>query len=183
MLPRRAHQRPKNLVRDAAAAFIRGTSFGWGKRELATWLVCHYSPSLAVDAAALPNECPEVASSGAASSLDEESVERVILEARTTTLRLLAELSWPSQRVSLARRAIASGAVVELGSSLGERSWAPVGRGRMRLMNRVGSLFLADALNHPFDYRSLSLCRECGELGFSVAVAHDEWCERARRVA
>ncbi len=188
MLPRRseiASIKPASSVRQAAAAFVRGTTFGWGRRDLASWLVCHYSPCLVSDAAAQPDtqRACTASLSAASAHLDDERVEQLILDARCSVLRLLSDLGWASQAAVLARDAIGSGYVIEMRDPLGEPSWAPVGRNKMRLAERVGSLFIADALNHPRDYRNVTLCRYCGELGFSAKTAHPSWCERALRVA
>ena len=188
MLPRRSEitsEKPASSVRQAAAEFVRGTTFGWGRRELASWLVCHYSPCLVSDAAANASaqRACSATLSAASAHLDDERVEQLILDARCSVLRLLSDLAWASRTASLARDAIGSGYVIEMREPLGQPSWAPVGRNRMRLADRVGSLFIADALNNPRDYRSVTLCRYCGELGFSAKTNHPSWCERALRVA
>ena len=188
MLPRRSEifsLKPSSSVREAAAEFVRGTTFGWGRRDLATWLVRHYSPCLITDAAAQPDaqRACTATLSAASSHLDDERVEQLILDARSSVLRLLSDLGWASQAAILARDAIGSGHVLEMRDPLGQLSWAPVGRARMRLADRVGSLFIADALNNPRDYRNVTLCRYCGELGFSAKANHPSWCERALRVA
>ncbi len=172
-------------VRKAAAEFVRGTTFGWGRRELATWLVCHYSPCLVSDATAQKDTQQGCTASLSAASahLDDERVEQLILDARCSVLRLLSDLGWASQAASLGRDAIGSGFVIEQRDPLGQLIWAPVGRNRMRLADRVGSLFIADSLNNARDYRNVTLCRYCGELGFSEKANHPSWCERALRVA
>ncbi len=191
MLPRRSQvastvARAPSSARLAAAEFVRGTTFGWGRRELASWLVGHYSPCLVADAVVHPDG-PRGSSaplSATSPHLDDESVERLILDARSSALRLLSDLSWPSQAAARAKCAIASGFVIATRDPRGKRSWAPVGRKRMRLAERVGSLFIADALDNPHDYVNVSLCRSCGELGFGAgAPAHEAGCTRARHVA
>ncbi|MDF2695730.1 MAG: hypothetical protein K0S65_4113 [Labilithrix sp.] len=185
MLPRRspvassfASARPSSPMRLAAAEFVRGTTFGWGRRDLASWLVCHYSPSLIVDA--VRDNGSEIATPA---RLDDESVERLILDARCTVLRLLSDLAWPSQAAATARDAVGAGFVVARRGPRGELQWAAVGRRKMRLADRVSSLFIADALENPRDYRNVSLCRFCGELGFGARASHPSWCEHALRVA
>jgi hypothetical protein len=186
MLPRRspiASLRPPSPVREAATEFIRGTTLGWGRRDLASWLVCHYSPCLVTDDVRTRGQSCFASLSRASTRLDEESVERVILDARSSVLRLLAALASSSQAAAAARNAIGSGFVIARRDSQGDLRWAPVGRQRMRLADRVGSLFIADALANPRDYRGVSLCRYCGELGFGMRSAHQSWCEHARHVA
>jgi hypothetical protein len=193
MVPRRISSLPnskRSPVREAACEFVRGTAFGWGREELARWLVCQYSPCLVVDATVHPDgtrtDQPGVAAtlSTASYRLDDDRLEQLILDARSSVLNLLSDLAWESHRVQLSRTMIAKGSVIKQRDGKGGFWWMPVGRKRMRLAERVSSLFVADALNAPFDYRHVALCRECGELGFSTPIAHEASClNRLRRVA
>jgi hypothetical protein len=179
----------RSPVREAACEFIRGTAYGWGREELARWLVCQYSPCLVVDATVHPDagvglrERVAATLSTASYRLEDERLEQLILDARSSVLNLLSDLAWESHRIVLSRTMIAAGAVIKQRDGKGGFWWMPVGRKRMRLAERVSSLFVADALNAPFDYRSVTLCRECGELGFSVPIVHEGSCNRLRRVA
>ncbi|HVH44362.1 MAG TPA: hypothetical protein VM925_18545 [Labilithrix sp.] len=175
-------------VREAAAEFIRGTTFGWGRHDLATWLVSQYAPCLVADVPQSADkeaaEADAVSSHSTASSqLDDDRIEQLILDARSTVLRMLSDLAWPSHAKEISQRAVASGAVIALRDAIGTPTWAPVARKRMRLAERVSSLFIADSLNTPHQYRNISLCRHCGELGFTAPIPHPSWCERAARVA
>ncbi|MDB5220632.1 MAG: hypothetical protein JWO86_8559 [Myxococcaceae bacterium] len=160
-------------VRGAGSAFLRGTTVGWGRRELADWLVCQYAPCAATPL------YPETADSAPASerTLDEGILERVILDARGRALRLLADLVVPWQASPIARLAVACGNVVAQRDERGGIAYSPVGLARMRLAERVASLFIADYLNHPMDYRWVLTCRECGELAFAAELEHAPWCE------
>jgi hypothetical protein len=176
----------RSAVREAAAVFIRGTTFGWGRYELANWLVCHYSPCLVSDATVHPDghvDAARATLSAASNKLDEERLESIVLDARCAVLRLLSDLTWPSVSTTLLHAAIAGGNVIRVPDRNGRSSWAPVGRSRMGLADRVSSLFIADALNTPDDYREVLLCRYCGELGFNREVLHDSACESALSVA
>jgi hypothetical protein len=160
-------------VRGAASSFVRGTTVGWTRRELADWLVCQYAPC-----AASPLY-PESAEPPPASerTLDEGILERVILDARGHALRLLADLVVPWQASPIARLAVACGTVVSQRDERGGIAYSPVGLKRMRLGERVASLFIADYLNHPTEYRWVMTCRECGELAFATELEHASWCE------
>jgi hypothetical protein len=176
-----------SAVREAATAFVRGTTFGWGRQDLARWLVCQYSPCLVADATVVPGSRRDAALatlSAASSQFDDERIERIILDARSGILRMLSDLGWPTLARQIAKRAVAMGDVRKVRMPDGAAIWAPVGRARMRLADRVASLFLADAMNRPAAYRQVLLCRHCGELGFTTPIVHDASCERAeRRVA
>jgi hypothetical protein len=159
-------------VRGAASAFLRGTTAGWSRRELADWLVCQYAPCAATPL------YPESAEEAPASerTVDEGILERVILDARGRALRLLADLVAPSQASPIARLAVACGRVASQRDVRGGIAYSPVGLKRMRLGDRVASLFVADYLNHPSDYRWVTMCRECGEVAFAADLEHASWC-------
>lgn len=183
VVPAKPSPESASPIRQAANEFVHGTAFGWGRRELATWLVCQYSPCLVADAAVHPDG--GVLSDGIATSmqLDDESLERLILDARCGVLKLLADLPWPSEVAIHAEAAIGAGHVVATHDASGARRWVPVGRKRMRLVERVGSLLIADALENPSDYLMLSLCRTCSELLFGGKAEHQATCGNARHVA
>jgi hypothetical protein len=166
------HEGRPDRVRGAASAFLRGTTLGWGRRELADWLLCQYAPC-----AATPlddDRAPELPASER--TVDEGILERVILDARGRALRLLADLVAPSQASPVARLAVACGTVAAQRDARGGIAYSPVGLARMRLGDRVASLFIADYLNHPGDYHNVTMCRECGELAFGADVEHSAWC-------
>jgi hypothetical protein len=160
-------------VRGAGVAFLRGTTAGWSRRDLVDWLVCQYAPC----AADPLHEDGDELSPAAERALDEGMIERVILDARARVLRLLGELVVPWQASPLARLSIASGAVVAQRDQRGGVAFSPVNLKRVRLAERVTSLFVADYLNRPNEYRWLMLCRECGEVAFSTELTHAPWCE------
>ena len=160
-------------VRGAGAAFQRGTTVGWGRRELADWLMCQYAPCAATPLDAESSELPPAFER----TLDEGILERVIVDARARALRLLADLVDPSQASPIARLAVACGTVVPQRDERGGIAYSPVRLRRLRLSERVASLFIADYLNHPTDYRWVMLCRECGELSFAADLEHASWCK------
>lgn len=160
-------------VRLAAVAFMRGTSSGWGRRELAEWLVCHYSPCTAKPL--FPERADESKLSDR--TVDETTVERVILDARMRALRLLGDLVVPWQACPITRLAVASGIVLSERDQRGAVAYSPVGKKKMRLSERVASLFIADYLNQPTEYRWVMTCRECGELSFATELEHGITCD------
>jgi hypothetical protein len=83
-----APQSRLDRVRGAGAAFLRGTTVGWDRRELADWLVCQYAPCAATPLDAESTELPPACER----TLDEGILERVILDARGGALRLFADL-------------------------------------------------------------------------------------------
>jgi len=160
-------------VRGAGVAFVRGTLLGCSRRDLADWLVCQYAPSVTPPLYAERNDYPP----GSEAPLDDAFLQSVIVEARVRVLELLADLVVPWRATSIARLAVACGTVAPERDACGGVAYAPVRLTRMRLSQRVGSLFIADYLNRSVDYRWVMMCCGCGELAFAAELAHASWCE------
>lgn len=160
-------------VRNAGSAFVRATALGWSRRDLANWLVCQYAPC----AVAPPGEDRGARPPAAERAFDDGMFERVILDARAHVLRLLRDLAVPSRASPIARLAIASGTVVARPDGYGDFVYAPVALTSLRIQDRAASLFIADYLNRPHEYRWLTTCRSCGELSFTGELEHAGWCE------
>lgn len=175
-----AADRPATSARDAAAAFVRGATRGFGRRELAEWLMCHYATCV-IPSDAEPDT--ERSPAGGPVNVDESSVARVVRRARIAAERLLDELADPHRATSIARLMIATGEVATVRDERGAVAWAPVDLPRMRLHHRVASLLVADYLNAPFEYRDVRVCHGCGAIGFGGRDAHAEGdaCDRPRR--
>jgi hypothetical protein len=156
--------------REAGIAFVRGTTSGWGRSDLASWLVCHYAPSVIPCGDAGPRRACGI------TVVDEPTIERVVLEARAKVLRTLSELTVRDRATTLARTFIARGDVLAVRDSTGGVAHAPVDRPRMALADRVVSLFVADWLNDRLSYRVVKHCGECGDVAIGGALAHDASC-------
>jgi hypothetical protein len=156
--------------RDAGVAFVRGTTSGWGRTDLARWLVGHYAPAV------IP--CGDVGPRRACglTVVDEPTIERVVLDARARVLRTLSELTVRDRATTLARTFIARGEVLAVRDGLGYVAHAPVDRARMPLADRVVSLFVADWLNDRLAYRVVHHCGECGEVAIGETLAHGSSC-------
>jgi hypothetical protein len=143
--------------RTAAEAFLTGATRGWGRRDLAHWLVCHY---------------------GACVVVPEAAIERLVRTTRHEVLHLLYDLADPDIAGGRARLAIARGLVAA--DPAGGRAWVPLDAPRLGLTDRVASLLFADWLNAPLDYRGLVVCRGCGGIGFAGQESHAESCQPKR---
>jgi hypothetical protein len=71
--------------------------------------------------------------------------------------------------------------VVGVHDTTGAIGYAPVRYAEMRLVDRVVSLFVADYLTRPNDYRRLVTCEECGDLAFDGLPRHAAWCQEPPR--
>lgn len=160
-------------ARSAGAAFVRGATLGWSGRALASWFVCQYAPSVvpATDAGG------ELLGPASERVLDDGMSERIILHAHATVLKLLRDLVVPERASPIARVALATGSVLGLRDARGGVAYSPVALDGLYLGERVASLFVADYLTRPQDYRWLMTCAECGELAFSQGLVHARWCE------
>jgi len=152
--------------------FLSGADRGWGKRELAAWLVGPYQTIVArmTDADAAP-------SSGAPISIGpirEGSVEELVDLVRVGVASTLAELR-RAETVSITQ-AIRSQTVMWAQSAKG-LMWVPVDRPRMRLEARVLSVFAVDYLLRPEPYETeLSVCPSCDLVAFEGADADCARC-------
>jgi hypothetical protein len=156
--------------RDAGAAFVRGTTSGWGRSDLARWLVGHYAPAVLACGDVGPRRACGI------TVVDEPTIEQVVLDARARVLRTLSELTVMDRATTLARTFIARGEVLGVRDGLGFVAHAPVDRARMPLSDRVVSLFVADWLNDRLAYRVVHHCGECGEVGIGKPLAHGGSC-------
>ena len=156
--------------REAAVAFVRGTTSGWGRSELAEWLVSHYAPAVLACGDVGPRRACGI------TVVDEPTIEGVVLEARARVLRTLSELTVKDRATTLARTFIARGEVLAVRDALGYVAHAPVDRTRMPLSDRVVSLFVADWLNDRHAYRFVHHCGECGEVAIGEPAKHADHC-------
>ncbi len=162
MLPKR-----QRIVtaREAGVRFIQGSASGWGRRELAEWLVGHYAPCAVPAGEDRPErECrrPQF--------VREEVIARLVREAHEDALILLPTLRDPMRLAAIGRVMINSGFVGIVNDERGARAYSPIALPRMKLTERVASLFVADCLNAPFDYRWVYVCGQCNAVSFGTSV-------------
>lgn len=145
-------------ARDAAVLFMRGGAHeGWGRRELAGWLVCHYGSCVAESSdpprSARPPRC--------SAEVSVESLGELIAAARMRMVTLLEDLRDRDTAEGVTRSLIARGFVEAVRDEHGAIAYVPVDQRRMRLAERVASLFVADYLNAPFDDWRGRVATEC----------------------
>lgn len=172
-LPVSASESKLDRVRCAGAAFVRGATIGWSRRDLERWLVCQYAPCVAVSDAV----DGRAAAPASERVQDEGMLERVVVHALAAVRERLRDLAVPELASPIARVALSAGSVILLPESGGAAAYAPVALPGLELSERVGALFVADYLNRPDDYRRLKVCPHCGELSFTGELEHAGWCE------
>jgi hypothetical protein len=179
-----AHASGPRLVtsspRLAASQFMREATLGWGRRELAEWLMCHYGPCVIHRVDHCRDETPahaHIRTGARPPHVDESSVIELVDRVRARMFLLLHDLGDPTQLAAgrITAAMIDSNRVEEIETRDG-LLWRPVHRPRLRLVERVATLFVADYLNSPPDYRDVRACEQCGVLAFGRAVVHGRGC-------
>lgn len=160
-------------TRGAAVAFVAGTASGWGRFELAKWLLCHYAPC-AIRARTL--RAAEAPTTSGRPPVDEATIEALVRDARSRALRVLADLTLRDRASALGRAALARGHVVAVTDDDGRLAHVAVDRPRMRLESRVVAVLVADWLNHQSGYGVIRHCGECGGISFGAPIPHDREC-------
>lgn len=157
-------------ARAAGFVFISSSRWGWGKRDLANWLVHDYRPAV-LDASAQP--LSEVSSAKA----DEASATKLVASARRRVVEMLTDAATTWNAAELARESIDSGLVIGVSDDASGIGHAPLHQSRMRLVDRLASLFIADYLTRPRDYEQLVVCAQCDEVSFKWDEIHEDGCE------
>jgi hypothetical protein len=140
--------------RSATIAFLRGS--GWGKRELAAWLVGRYRPLCAL-ARGHAEPRPATGRPAGLAKCD-ASLPLVLRAARRSVVAsihaALVSEGWgdPGLVDPSLREGMAAGHVLPVEDHLGEPGWVPADRPRMRLADRVASLALAHRLTAPGEF-------------------------------
>jgi len=166
--------------RIAGVAFVNGVTAGWRKLDVVQWLEGAYGRAArvlpGVDRSANDNG-RSVVERSLALDVSEERLHRLLADVRDQTLFALAGSS--DGLAPFPAWALTAGSVIRFRNALGDSGWVPVDWPRMRLADRVLSLFACDALVRAEDYEtSLSMCPRCSEVSFDPAVqARSGLCE------
>jgi hypothetical protein len=165
-----------DACREAGVLFLAGSGGHWGRLELATWLTGPYASATRVDSrrALSPRRRPGVHHQ----RLTEASVESLLFRARERVIAMLEGASDAWATAAFARDMIDAGLVVGVQDAYGAIGYAPVDAREMRMFDRVASLFIADHLTRPHDYRGVRVCDVCGSVLFEWHAAHSAGCER-----
>lgn len=165
-----------DACRSAALGFAWSAHHGWGRRELARWLVGPYAQAVAATRT--------LRASGTRRAvvhrpLDEETIAELLATARAEVLSVLRNAwSWTHDAESVRAR-ISEGLVAGICDEASELGFAPVDEPGMRLVDRVRSLFLADYLTRPADYAAFAVCDDCDGATFDGGLYHVD-CTRPR---
>lgn len=178
--------------RSAALGFSAGAE-RWGKAELAAWLEGSYRPLTLgmpeiTDEAPLSRLGPAWAPSirppsNVVAMLDARKVEDVIVRARDAAVGVLRSLTCQSSVADFGSFAIRSGLVHRCIDEAGAPGWAPRAKTRLKLADRVLSVFAADCLARPWDYETLlTVCGDCAAVTLVEGWEPGACCNRASGV-
>ncbi|MDB4938675.1 MAG: hypothetical protein JWP87_5647 [Labilithrix sp.] len=166
-----------DACRSAALGFAWGAHHGWGRRELARWLVGPYARAAAATRSLrVSGMRPAVI----VRPLTEDTIEELLRRARAEVIEVLRGVwSWTHDGATVRAR-IDEGLVAGIVDDASNLGFAPVDQPRMRLVDRVRSLFIADYLTRPTEYAAFVVCPECDGATFDGGLYHVD-CMRPRR--
>lgn len=163
-------------TRHAAEVFLTSATNEWGRGRLRSWLIVEYGM-----ATEWTHDDDAASWISSFSRLDDASAKDLVDDARRRIATMLREeaKTWLERREELARATSARGLVTCVTDCNGREAYAPAARADLGLIERVASLFIADFLSHPDDYRALGSCSACGEVGLGGRVRHARACVRS----
>ena len=159
--------------RVAALDFMAGVADGWTKFDLALWL--HGPYALAArhsqhgDRIAGPNGPKRRA-------IENGTIEALLVGVRGYILAHLEKAVLNNGTLDFIEEALLARHVTRAIDASGEYTWVPVDAARMRLRDRVASLFVADYLNSPGVFRDLYVCHHCEAVVFEEGAKERGMC-------
>jgi hypothetical protein len=163
--------------RHAALDFMAGVADGWAKLDLALWLrgtyalACRHSPR---------GERAPVSGVHKRPAIEEPTIESLLVTTRGHILAALELAALVGGTPDFIEDAIIEGHVRRAIDVHGESTWVPVDFSRMRLKDRIASLFVADYLNRPSDYQHLHVCHLCESVTFEPEAKDRGRCDKHR---
>ena len=157
--------------RTAVIDFLRGVSCGWSAIDLELWLGAPYgSASCSLGRVGGLSRTTFTLSRGGSRAV----IEASLLEAEGIVRELLASCSEGDETPRFVSECIERGFVSGVTDRNGAIGYVPVDAGEMCLVDRLASLIAADFLTRRADYRTLTLCGECGTISFESACNHGD---------
>ena len=162
--------------RSAALGFAWSAHHGWGRRELARWLVGPYAQAAAATRSLRTSGLRRAVTHR---RLEEATIEELLTTARSEIIAMLRSVwSWTDDSAFIRAR-IGEGLIAGIVDDYSELGYAPVDNPQMRLVDRVRSLFVADYLTRPADYAAFAVCDDCDGATFDGGLFHVD-CTRPR---
>lgn len=153
--------------RAASLSFMSGVALGWDKLDLAMWLTGPYSR-----ATRHAKHGERVAAISDAGEIGDASIEALVTRVRGQLLASLEQAALKHGKLDFTDEAVERDLIRKVVDADGRDAWIPVDAPRMRLRDRLQSLFAADYLNTPYRYAELFVCHRC------EAVVFDDQAKR-----
>ena len=146
--------------RDAALSFMSGVARGWDKVDLANWLTGDYARATRHRP---HGERVTLTSDG---DVTEQSIDDLLIRVRGQLLASLEKAALELGALDFVEDVVIRGLVHQAIDAEGREAWIPVDSARVRLRDRLHSLFAADYLNAPYTYAELFVCHRCEAIVF-----------------
>jgi len=115
----------------------------------------------------------------AASQLDRDAVEQLMVLAHRECLNVLRSMIDPEQGTSFAFKLVTLELLMRCEDTQANSGWLPIAKSNMRLADRVQSLIAVDFLTRPEDYEAqLAICSRCGTIEFDAMARARGLCRR-----
>jgi hypothetical protein len=157
--------------RSAAVDFLDGVRDGWGKRELAAWLVgpYHQLSLLRCPIDEMPFATIERAPHSAAPKrVAEQDVDKTMRDAREQVLKVIQRFaSGDPTAETFVWRVRSRGALARVEDETGRTGLVPNEAPAQRLVERILSLIASDYVARPLDYEDrVTICATCKTVTF-----------------
>jgi hypothetical protein len=160
--------------RMTALSFMSGVAQGWTKVDLALWLSGPYARATRhgkhekhEDIAALLRDGEMISAA---------AVEDLLTHVRGQLLASLEKAALDFGTLEFSDDIVGRGLVRKVVDAEGQDAWVPVDGARMRLRDRLRSLFTADYLNAPYTYAELFVCHRCEAVVFDAHAKQISIC-------
>jgi hypothetical protein len=101
-----------------------------------------------------------------AENIPDETIEALVTRVRGQLLASIEKAALEFGALDFAAEVVERGFVRKVVDADGRDAWIPVDGARMRLRDRLRSLFTADYLNAPYTYAELFVCHRCEAVVF-----------------
>lgn len=164
--------------RYAALSLLTGTAEGWGKRELAHWLVGPYA-----HATRHTPRGERVAFVDHEEPITDAAIDALLGRVRTQVVASLERAAMDGGALDFSGDILLRGIVKRAVGVDGEDVWFPLDARRLRLKDRLRSLFVAHYMNDPGSYDTLFVCHGCEDVVFDEVAKELGTCARHRTVS
>jgi hypothetical protein len=150
---------------------VSGAASGWEKLDLVLWLTGpyhratrHFPRGERVTHVVVQAQEEDDA------ELEPEAVDELVVRVRGQVVASLERAALDEGAIDFADDAVTRGIVRKAVDESGQAVWVPVDLARMRLRDRLRSLFAADYLNAPEAYTELFVCHRCEAVVFDASA-------------